>query len=245
MESLRIVILGGCLNSGYGLVGINQLYHRIMARALEREHGCAVRVILGRLDTHEHAGMIDRATKMVTKHKPDILLFQIRPDFLWGLYSALWLKREGCGLSRLRQNPHAKYGNRWPEGLEPTICPMHRFAAINMELAKRMGWHAKAKDHLRQRIDELRELSQYHDVLLGIISPLFGTYYPACFQQYAHKEILPMLLDTDLPLMDLMSCARLRDPTNWADRFHLNAEGHQVAADVAICTIGALLPHLT
>lgn len=245
MESLRIAILGGCLNSGYGLVGINQLYHRLMARALERQHGCPVRVILGRLDTHEHAGMIDRASKMVTKHKPDILLFQIRPDFLWGLCSALWLKRQGYGLSRLRQNPHSRYGIRWPEGLELSICPMHRFAALNLQLAGRLGLHAKARDHLRQRIDDIRELSQENRVSLGIISPLFGTYYPACFQQFAHKEILPLLLDCGLPLMDLMSSPQLRDPNHWADHFHLNAAGHQVAADLAISTVGSMLPRLT
>jgi hypothetical protein len=181
---------------------------------------------------------------MVEKSKPDVLFFQIRPDFLWGLCSALWLSRQGYGLSRLRRNPHSKHGAHWPEALESSICPMHRFASLNYQLARTCGLHEKALASLEARLDDLRNMSQQQHFSLGIISPIFGTYYPACIQQFAHEKVMPLLQGSGLPIMDLTSCDRLRDSNQWADHFHLNATGHQVAADIAINTIERMLPRL-
>ena len=241
MNPLRIAILGGCLNSGYHVVSLNQLYHRIMARTLEQQLGRPVRVTLGRLDTHQHTGMIERAADLIARCNPDVLLFQIRPDFLWGLYSAIWLKRHGKGPTRLRKNPHLAYGNLWPEGVEESICSMHRFAAQNLHLAQMMGVTQQAHDGLIRRLEDVKILTQKSNTSLGLISPLFGSYYHPRFQKFTNDHILPLLSETKLPIMDLMSDPMLKDPSSWADQFHLNATGHQIAAQIAIQTLLPLL----
>ena len=239
MNPLRIAILGGCLNSGYGYVTFNQLYHRIMARALEKQLQRPVKVTLGLLNTHQHRGIVDKTSDMLQRDKPDIVIIQIRPDFLWGLLSAFWLDRSGSGLARLRKNPHHSHGESWPASYEDSICPMRRFAPWNLTIAKATGVTTKAQQCLKTRLHELSQLCEKNRAALALITPIFGSYYHPVIRRYTEENILPILQSSGLPLIDLLSSNAQRQSTSWADHFHLNAAGHQIAAVLAI---QALLP---
>lgn len=237
---LRVGILGGCLNSGYGLVSLNQLYHRIAARELEDITHERVHVRLGRLDTHQHDRIAERVDTFLQKQSPDLLLLQIRPDFLWGLYSALWLTREGKSLQRLRCNPHSQYGDLWPENIEQGLCPMHGFAPINLRLARLTGMTRSADARLVKLVTTAHQICQRRNVAMGLISPLYGSYYHQSFQQFNREHILPLLQSCHIPLCDLLNHEPLHDTRCWADTFHLNAEGHLHAAQVFLPTLLAL-----
>ena len=241
INPLRIAILGGCLNSGYHVIRLNQLYHRIMARSLEQLLGRTVRVTLGRFDTHQHSGMIKRVAELITACKPNMLLFQIRPDFLWGLYSAAWLTRDGSGFFRLRKNPHLQYGNIWPQGMEESINPMHRFAAQNLQISQMLGVTQQAHGGLARRLKDLKILAEKENISLGLISPIFGTYYHPQFQKFAREKIFRIITESNLPMVDLMTNAEMISHHYWADAFHPNVAGHQLAAQIATQTLLPIL----
>jgi hypothetical protein len=242
MSPARIVILGGCLNSGFGKVPLNALYHRVMARELKSSLDRPIQIRLGRMTTNQPAGMVATADALIQEFRPDVFVFQLRPDFLWGLFSAFWLKMEGRGLSRLRRNPHPSQGLRWEDGLEPTVCPMRRLANINLLAGRMLGVQRHGIAALQFLADALQQRCQQEKAALVFIAPIFGDWYLPALRDYFRNQILPQINGAGTAWMNLLASERLHEKDCWVgDGLHLNADGHR---EVARIGTDCLLPML-
>ncbi len=235
--------MGGCLNTGFNLVPLNSLYHRILVKALQATLEAPVQVRLGRMESSQMAVMQEQALALLDESQADLLIVQLRPEMLWGLFSQVWLARSGSGLARLRRNPHAQYGPRWPVGLEEGLTPMmNRFHVPNLWLGRICGLEHTGLALLTGLITAVRDAARARGAELVLFSPIFGEIYHPTFRRYVAKRILPVLGQLEVAIIDLLGSPALGEPSCWVgDGYHLNANGHQEVARLTQATVEPIL----
>lgn len=243
MMERRIAIMGGCLNTGYHLVPLSALYHRILVKDLQECHGMRARVALGRMESHQMGVIMEQALALLEESRAEVLVVQLRPEMLWGLCTACWLSRSGAGVDRLRRNPHVRYGARWPEGLESQIVPMtRRFRLCNCRGGRAIGAEKEGLKLLGWMIAELRDRVRARGAELALLSPVFGDAYHPVFKRRMVERIAPLLERSGVPVIDLLRSPVQENPASWVgDGFHLSADGHREVARLALAVLGRVL----
>ncbi len=225
---MKISIMSGCLAGGFGLIPLNSLYHRVMVRELRERYGITARVHLGRLVSPSPADHLDEVRRAILRHEPELLVYQVRPGFLWSLFVPVWIRLHGFSILRLRPNPCMLYGAQWPAGLrEEWVAMSSRLRNENLKLSLWTGWHIRARRLFRELLHsvraECREAGVRVMVLEALYPPGFASGLRPMTADFVSQVVgglgVPSIVPHALPWHD--------DPGSWLpDGFHLTAEAH-------------------
>jgi len=234
MNTLRLGITGGCLNTGNGLIPLSAVYHRVLAKRVESECGVKLRIHLGSLETPDRAAHLEAVRDLLDRRKPDRFIYQIRPEFLWLLSTQLWKRRDQAGLASIGFNSLSHSESKCSVK-EPGVRPIGRLRRLNWQLARLSGAHAKGWRCLRELLFEIEELCRQRSTRLALLGPIFGPWYLDAFQESAERSLQAIAADLDVRYVELRRPLTEDEHTEslwFEDGCHLNAAGHRTTADV-------------
>lgn len=233
MSTFRLGIAGGCLNTGFGLIPLSSVYHRILARRTLEQSGVRLRVHLGNLENPDPSRHLQEVDRLLEAHPLDGLIYQVRPEFLWGLNTLVWKHREHSGLASLRSNSYREGPTGWTVG-DSLARPVGKLRGLNWGLARLAGISPRARKCLRDSLAAVREHCRVRGVPLALIGPLSGPWFLGTFQDAMLRQLDDLLSEWHLPCLDTREVDWRRHPECWFDDGqHLNATGHARIAELA------------
>jgi len=234
MKTFRLGIAGGCLNTGFGLIPLNSIYHRVLARSLKEQNGARLRVHLGNLESPDPVDHLRELGHLLGSKNLDALIYQIRPEFLWMLSTLIWKLRDRTGLASIRTNTFQKSDSGWSLE-EPLARPIGKLRAINWAAARATGVTRRGWRCLRETLAEVKRRCVSHGTPLAILGPVGGPWYLDSFLDFVASELRSMLVELDLPCIELhtLDC-RLERDCWFDDGRHVSALGHARIAELAL-----------
>lgn len=225
---MKIAILSGCLGGGFRLVPINSLYHRVMVRELRERYGIKARVHLGRLVSNSPADHLDEARLAIRKHAPDLLIYQVRPGFLWSLLVPVWIRLHGFSILRLRPNPCMIYGAQWPVGLrQEWVAMSSRLRNQNLMLSRLSGWHWRARRLFGELLHDVRAECRQAGVRMMVLEPLYPPGFASDLRPMTEKFVSRVVADLEVASIVPHALPWHDEPESWLpDGFHLTAAAH-------------------
>ena len=229
MKDLHIGILGGCMNAPMQSVGKSALFHQVAAREFQRR-GHRLRVALQSIDDFQLDSQLESLRFLAEERGCDVLMFQIRPTFLRQASVALWKDRSDPARPRLQRSPY--YANDLSDWVPPgTLTATTRFPTLDYWLARTTGLQMRAQRQVRRQLESViaftrRELARP----LLFLGPIYNQSLSGRLGRDWRQLLARVLPGYDVPVVDLADLSLDQRPDVFeADRYHLNALGHELA----------------
>lgn len=225
MRTFQLGLAGGCLNSGYGLVPLNSLYHRRLAH--EFRGRVRLRTRIANIERIDPAANLQAVRNLLDRQPLDGLLFNIRPPLLWALSTAVWSTySDKPGPGRLRLRTLRCRDGEW--STSGNLRPIGKLTRLNWNLARWTGLERHGWQCLDDLLTEVRDGCQRHGVRLALMGPAFGSWYDPDFAITAEPRAAAMADSLGLPYISLADRLPATDRELWSnDGAHLLAPAHQ------------------
>ncbi len=234
MKRLRLGIAGGCLNTGYGLIPLSKVYHRVLAKRVKSARDARLRVHLASLESHEPGDHLRSVDKLLEKRNVEALIYQVRPEFLWMQTTWIWKRRERTGPGSIRLNSCHRAADGWT--LKTPDCrPIGKLRGLNWSLGRLFGKENQAWNCVRDMLTEVKNACDRRDVRFAVLGSIAGPWYLPSFHDHAHNKVNGIIHDLDIPFIDLRAALTETDDTIWfEDGRHLNETGHERIAETVL-----------
>ena len=237
MSRLRIGITGGCLNTGWGLIPLSAVYHRVLAKRIEAECGVQLRVHLGSLETPDPEAHLSEVRRIIETRNPECFIYQIRPEFIWQLNTLWWKRRDRSGLSSLQLNSLHQGDTGWTIR-EKQVRAIGKLRRCNWLGARTTGLASRAWRCLEGMLREIREICAETETRLAILGSIYGNWYLRSFRDHAESRLKSMTAGLQVPYIELARELDKPDCDYWFDDGrHLNCEGHAKTAQLVFPTV--------
>lgn len=239
MKTLRVGIAGGCLNTGFGLVPLNSVYHRVLARTIKEQDGIRLRVHLGNLESPDPVDHLRETDRLLGMKNLDAFIYQVRPEFLWMLSTLFWKLRDRSGAGSIRINSYKKGESGWSLA-EPLARVIGKWRRVNWALARASGAARTGWNCLQETLAEVKRRCDSRGTPLAILGPVGGPWYLDKFLDFMACDLRKILAELGLPCIDLRALDRRLEPDCWlVDGRHVSARGHARIAELALPIVRA------
>lgn len=232
MTKLRIGIAGGCLNTGWGLIPLSSVYHRVLAKRMGADCGVKLRVNLGSLETPDPAAHLSEVRRILQTKQPDCFIYQIRPEFVWQLNTLFWKRRDHSGIPSALLNSLHKKISGWTIK-DKQVRAIGKLRRSNWLAARATGVSSRAWRCLDEMLRDIRELCRTHNAKLAVLGSIYGNWYLRSFSEQTENRLKSLTSDLGLAYIELARELAKPDHGYWFnDGRHLTADGHAKVAEL-------------
>ncbi len=228
-STIKIGIIGGCLNTGWKSVSLNSIYHRLLAKKIKNDFNLRCRILLSDPHPCKLSAIIENVKNFAIVDGVDAILFQTRPYLFWGLHTPLWTKimpirRPWYG----RLNPYL-YLPQERISAANNLLPSLFLADLSWKLGTLLGLHDKGKTLLNSLFSRLVDIGRQKNIPIFFLSPIFGECYPDKARRHLQALFHNLMAEYHLDYIDL---SELENQKYFElDQFHVNAIAHAIISE--------------
>ncbi len=231
MKPFTLGLAAGCINSGFGLVPINHLYHRVLSARMRESGQAELRVRLANIAEINPAHSLVAVRELLERQKLDGLVFNVRSEFLWAISTLVWSTRAEQGEGTKPQLNRLKYRQGGWE-IHGTPRPIGKLRRLNWSLGRLVGAEARGWRCLSDTLTAVAQLCREHDTRLALTGPIVGSWFLPNFIQQTETRLSELSSSMKLRFIPLSKALPTDMPEAWSpDGFHLLAPGHRIVAD--------------